>query len=469
MATKSSALRLGGAFGEKPQAVTRAAEVPRVNQGNPNHAIADPRRAQPADILALQRLMGNQAVTSLLARASAPRVQATLMVGAADDPYEHEAERMANQVMRMTAPGGTRVSASRASPGLEAQLAASRGAGSSLPDETREFMESRFGADFSHVRVHTGDDAAQWNREIDAQAFTYGHDIYFGEGSDDIASSRGKHLLAHELAHVIQQTGGDQPCVSALRIQRFEKVGPAGALSTGKGRIQGQKVPAYKKLGEARTETNAIGHFSEDPDSTVFILKDSVLAEGTHLFVYGTFDYVKGGSGEEYVWVETSHVTIDQVPKVDPARPAPGKQVGQDDASAATPKHTWRSIGNLRGHPPVRTEHPHNINVVEDESHYTMLLGLAESALDSITGEADKMNPTGTSVVDNRFWFAKVYQFVTEGEIDFVTSNTFYYPSYVTAVGDLFREDLSRQPQRGYEGRRSALGGGILAGRDRRQ
>jgi hypothetical protein len=90
---------------------------------------------------------------------------------------------------------------------FEQQLAASRGSGSPLPASAREFMEPRFGADFSGVRVHSGSESAQLNRSVSANAFTIGQDIYLGEGKSDVTSAAGKELLAHELTHVIQQQG----------------------------------------------------------------------------------------------------------------------------------------------------------------------------------------------------------------------------------------------------------------------
>jgi hypothetical protein len=64
-------------------------------------------------------------------------------------------------------------------------------------------MEPRFGADFSGVRVHTGGEAVQMNQELGAQAFTHGSDVYFGAGK----SPGNNELTAHELTHVVQQTG----------------------------------------------------------------------------------------------------------------------------------------------------------------------------------------------------------------------------------------------------------------------
>ena len=86
---------------------------------------------------------------------------------------------------------------------VESQLNSSKGGGSPLSDEVRGFMEPRFGADFSSVRVNTGNQAVQMNQELGAQAFTHGSDVYFGAGK----SPGNNELTAHELTHVVQQTG----------------------------------------------------------------------------------------------------------------------------------------------------------------------------------------------------------------------------------------------------------------------
>lgn len=89
---------------------------------------------------------------------------------------------------------------------VETRLGRSKGGGSPLPDHVRSYMEPRFGVDFSGVRVHTGHEAAQMNQFVGAQAFTHGQDIYFGVGKTPGISD----LMAHELTHVVQQTGGRQ-------------------------------------------------------------------------------------------------------------------------------------------------------------------------------------------------------------------------------------------------------------------
>ncbi len=72
---------------------------------------------------------------------------------------------------------------------------------------TRGFMESRFGRDFGDVRVHTDADAARSARDLHAKAYTVGNHVVFGAGHYDPAGAPGQHLLAHELAHTIQQRG----------------------------------------------------------------------------------------------------------------------------------------------------------------------------------------------------------------------------------------------------------------------
>ncbi|HBE18010.1 MAG TPA: hypothetical protein DEA78_07190 [Cyanobacteria bacterium UBA11159] len=107
-----------------------------------------------------------------------------------------------------------------ASGDLESRLNASKGGGSALAPEVRAFMEPRFGADFSAVRVHTGSEAVQMSKELGAQAFAYGSDIYFGPGK----SPGNNELMAHELTHVVQQTGAVQRQVDSRHSTSLRKL-----------------------------------------------------------------------------------------------------------------------------------------------------------------------------------------------------------------------------------------------------
>lgn len=88
---------------------------------------------------------------------------------------------------------------------IESKINSSRGNGNIMDDGTKNFMENRFGTDFSNVKIHTGSEAVQMSRELNAQAFAVGNDIYFNEGKYKPNSNDGKHLLAHELTHTVQQ------------------------------------------------------------------------------------------------------------------------------------------------------------------------------------------------------------------------------------------------------------------------
>ena len=98
-----------------------------------------------------------------------------------------------------------------ASPQITQQLSARAGKGAALPDAVNQEMSSKIGADFSQVKVHTDSHAVQMSRDLGARAFTHGKDIYFNSGQYDPGSKAGRHLLAHELTHTVQQTGGIAP------------------------------------------------------------------------------------------------------------------------------------------------------------------------------------------------------------------------------------------------------------------
>jgi outer membrane protein OmpA-like peptidoglycan-associated protein len=117
---------------------------------------------------------------------------------------------------------------------FEAQLNSSKGGGIPLSEDVRSFMEPRFGADFSRVRVHTGSEAVQMNREVGAQAFAHGQDVYFGAGKGP-----GKDALtAHELTHVVQQSGSVRTKSMIMR-QDAGTLTPAIAQPTDAGLVAG--------------------------------------------------------------------------------------------------------------------------------------------------------------------------------------------------------------------------------------
>jgi Domain of unknown function (DUF4157) len=89
--------------------------------------------------------------------------------------------------------------------------------GDKLGKETQAFMESRFGTNFDDVRVHADQEAAESATSLRADAYTTGRDIYFAQGKYAASSPEGQRLLAHELAHTIQQGQGKVPSGASAR------------------------------------------------------------------------------------------------------------------------------------------------------------------------------------------------------------------------------------------------------------
>ena len=119
-----------------------------------------------------------------------------------------------------------------AEPGLSSQIQSLRGGGSELSSQTRNFFEARFGRDFSAVRIHSGARATEAAATINARAFTVGRDVVFGARQYQPHSEHGKHLLAHELTHVVQQ--------NPERVQRKPQSVIAALVSE---RIQARRLP----------------------------------------------------------------------------------------------------------------------------------------------------------------------------------------------------------------------------------
>jgi len=146
------------------------------------------------------------------------KVQAKFAVGAANDAFEYEADRVADRVMRDAAAGGTspapvavQRAADRATDGADAPAsvdAVLARDGAPLAAGLRADMEARFGHDFSQVRTHTDPAAERSAQEIGAAAYTAGHHVVFGRGHYAPATQSGRRLIAHELTHVLQQTPG---------------------------------------------------------------------------------------------------------------------------------------------------------------------------------------------------------------------------------------------------------------------
>jgi hypothetical protein len=156
-------------------------------------------------------------------------LQRKLAIGSSNDPLEHEADHIANQVL--AAPAQSAVSG--APPRIQRFSGQSNGQMDAAPASVdhifsssgrvldfglRQDMEQRFGHDFSRVRVHSGGAAEQSARDVNANAYTVGHNIVFGAGQFAPGTHEGRRLIAHELTHVVQQSGS-QLCIGVQRKQ----------------------------------------------------------------------------------------------------------------------------------------------------------------------------------------------------------------------------------------------------------
>lgn len=209
-------------------------------------------------------------------RAHALGLQPRLAVGASDDPLEREADRAAAQMLGAD-------SASEVSPGIapprisrqpEPPAAAAgqapgsvgqalRSAGEPLPLPARAFFEPRFGHDFAQVRVHHDATAADSARDVAAHAYTVGQHIVFARGRYQPHTPGGRALLAHELAHVVQQRGAaGQPAEQALEVgapgdaleqdahRAVQRLGAGGAAGVD-GVLRRQRIQRFSVTEEA--------------------------------------------------------------------------------------------------------------------------------------------------------------------------------------------------------------------------
>ncbi len=157
-------------------------------------------------------------------------------VGSPDAALERLAANVGNQAFGVLAREGAGIMPDgTAHPDVTAAIARRRGSGMPLDEQTRASFEKSLGHEFGHVRVHTGNEPDAMARSVDARAFTLGHDVYFAAGEFQPASSEGRRLLGHELAHVVQQEGA--PTTGPVRVSKpgepLEQEADAASRGTG--------------------------------------------------------------------------------------------------------------------------------------------------------------------------------------------------------------------------------------------
>jgi hypothetical protein len=166
------------------------------------------------------------------------------------------------------------------------------GGGATLDNDTRADMEGRFGHDFGDVRVHTDGAAHESAKSVNAQAYTVGSNIVFQRDKYDPASDAGKHMLAHELTHVVQQRSGPVEGTEAgggVRVSdpsdRFEREAvsnadrvmsvPAGpAVSAGSAAPAVQRCEDHGDASVQREEAPAVEEGEEEKMAQTFVQRE---------------------------------------------------------------------------------------------------------------------------------------------------------------------------------------------------
>ena len=241
-----------------------------------------------------------------------------------------------DDVQRKADTGGS----AEASASFESTLNSSKGGGSPLPDGTRSEMENGIGANFGNVRIHTDSQAAYMSQSIQAKAFTHGNDIYFNQGQYNPESTGGKHLLAHELTHTVQQGAAVQtknqnaptPGISQVQTKKIQRGWLGDAWDSVSGAVSGavewaadqldraldwakekfaafvQKIPGYKLLSVV---------LGQDPVTGAVVLRNgrNFIAAGLDIIPFGSHYQRKleesGAMDEAAQWLDKKIANLD--------------------------------------------------------------------------------------------------------------------------------------------------------------
>ena len=242
--------------------------------------------------------VGNQALQRQL---RAQGLRPKFIVNRPGDRYEQEADRVAEQVMRMAEPStvmknpavsppsslqrrtdNRSVDVATAPTNLNKMLSSQ---GHPLDADTRDFFEPRFGYDFSRVRIHTGTDAIESACGIEALAYTTGNSIVWGAGLHMDQTMDGRKLLAHELTHIVQQDmspslrSGTLPQKDLAAVPLFEQLDDAmpqiirqsGAPS---GFIFRQDLPPEEEFEEPFEFDEESSEMEEEVDEEPFDMEE---------------------------------------------------------------------------------------------------------------------------------------------------------------------------------------------------
>ncbi|MCK5013331.1 MAG: DUF4157 domain-containing protein [Candidatus Omnitrophica bacterium] len=365
-------------------------------------------------ILFLQRTIGNQAVLRLIKSGA---LQANLRIGQTGDVYEQEADRVADEVMRMPEPGVQRQvepeeeeeeilqtkllvnqitplvqrqveeeeeeemlqaknredATSEVTHDLESQINAFKGGGRPLVESERDYFEPRFGHDFSQVRVHTDAQAAESARAVNARAFTLGRDVVFGAGQYAPESSEERRLMAHELTHTLQQQEVSNPRL----LQRI----PASGVDP-KVYVIGSPSPGEIAANHSYQFVDAARFQGVDED-TVWIVERTGYEAG-NVDLGRIEQYVDGG---QIIWLTPENNLVDIINNLPQNSISRFSVFSHGVPSHVTLRYGWEHTG--------RTNYGLSISEVRQINRDRFIEG-ARVTFDSCnTGTADWLSPRG--------------------------------------------------------------------------
>lgn len=325
-------------------------------------------------------------------------IQRKLTLGKEDDEFEKEADHTADKVMRMpeqdflqrkctdceveekvrkksisqSITPFVQTKSESNTPVVSDMVAnaiqSSRGSGSKLDTQTQFFMDSRFGSDFSQIKIHNDTESVQLNRSLNAKAFTVGNDVYFNEGAYQPESAGGKRLLAHELTHTIQQEN------IAAKVQRAG----FGDVRIAEGYNQAiadmQATATYKSLTPAEVKLtgdiiSGIEKFPDWPTRFLYIMKLKTLFETKE-------------KEPDVISKETQSSTDTAVvkEKARVAKPAAAQNLTLEEKASSDSKRTWVSVKGKFGGGTYQVDRNNPTNIVVKAKVFLMTAGTGTPA-----------------------------------------------------------------------------------------
>jgi hypothetical protein len=414
-------------------------------------------------LLQLQRDYGNRYVQQVVqhlhqAPGPAPITRPSPTVGPIEDRYEHAAERVAQQVAGGASPrraaGDTATGGVPSIPAVQREhglagtgvddrvrqaIQGARSGGQPLPAHVRAPMERVLGADFQGVRLHTGPQADQLNRILGARAFTTGQEIFLRRGEYRPGSTAGQRLLAHELTHVAQQTGGavNADGVSALPfgaagagvIQRM-KIGDLDTDDVGQLAELKARISSMETLSDVEAMRSAINQQlgSKEPDDNVRQVLQRLSTVGKRLTPQQPTAPAEPGKGVLPARRERKEPSPVRTPVGDRRIPSPGRRTPAEtkQPSPVVPTREERTLGRGRKREPDPASAPPELKPRGSEAGAEVLTAgarltersgkLLASASELAKGPGQEPGDAETWVAGAGTWLQNVKSFLQEQE-----------------------------------------------------